>query len=129
MREFFIESEEVRLEAERIFTRPIPNNVKEIIIKADFDTRYAFLAITGYYDDHTKEYIPGLMDRKSECIPFYSVADILAEIYKNINDKIEAMPAEEAEHSGDKLQFLYNIRAACETLIQFLCDTEIGEEE
>lgn len=129
MREFFIESEEVRLEAERIFTRPIPNNVKEIIIKADFDTRYAFLAVTGYYDEHTKKYIPGLMEEASERIPFYSVADILAEIYKNMEDRIEAMPAEEAEHSSDKLQFLYNIKAACDYLIQFLCDTEIGEEE
>jgi len=129
MREFFIEREEVKLEAERIFTLPIPNNVKEIIIKADFETRYAFLAVTGYYDDNTKEYVSGLMDKTSERIPFYCVGDILAEIYKNMTDKIEAMPAEEAEHSGDKLQFLYNIKAACETLIQFLCDTEIGEEE
>jgi len=122
MREFFIEAEEVRLEAERVYSIKIPEKVKECVLKADFETRYAFLAVTGYYDEHTGQYIEGLIDKASEKIPFYSVADILVHIYNEMEMKAETA-------KGEKLQHVCNIMAACNALIIFLSDTELGEEE
>ena len=121
MREFFIEAEEVRLEAERVYSIKIPEKVKECVLKADFETRYAFIAITGYYDENG-QYVEGLIDKASEKIPFYSVADILVHIYNEMEMKAETA-------KGEKLQHVCNIMAACNALIMFLCDTEPGELE
>lgn len=113
MREFFIEMEELRFEAERIYSEKIESK-KEIVLRKDFITRYAFIAITGYYDDFEGRYIGGFMDRESERVPFNSTTDILYSLYAEFNDMYEEGGCDQ------KSEFLLALIFACEHLITYL---------
>ena len=120
MRDFAYDCEVVRLEAERIYTNSIPTEVKECVLKADFDTRYAFIAISGYYDDNSKQYIDGLMDQAAAAIPFYSVYELLDYIYRCLLEKRETA-------KGDKLNYICDLLSACDYLLSFLSQVEMEE--
>ena len=120
MRDFAYDCEVVRLEAERIYTNPIPTNTKDCVIKADFDTRYAFVALTGYFDDDTNQYVEGLMDNAAAAIPFYSVYELLDYIYRCLLQKRE-------DAKGDKLNYICDLLSACDYLMSYLNQVEMEE--